>query len=60
VRLVGDPSNRDGVREPGQTTWGNTIGRSVMPDAETWSAKEYKGHVYTGDMTRGFDVYDLK
>jgi len=23
----------------------------------TWSAKEYKGHIYTGDMGRGFDVY---
>ena len=28
-----------------------------MPGAETWSAKEYKGHIYAGDMTRGFDVY---
>ena len=30
-----------------------------MPGAETWSAKEYKGYVYTGDMTRGFDVFAL-
>ena len=30
-----------------------------MPGAETWSAKEYKGFVYAGDMTRGFDVYGL-
>ena len=30
-----------------------------MPGAETWSAKEYKGYVYTGDMTRGFDVFSL-
>src|SRR5918997_6484561 len=29
----------------------------VMPGADTWSAKEYKGHVYAGDMVRGFDVY---
>ncbi len=60
MRLVGDPSNRDGVRESGQTTWGNARGWSVVPAAETWSAKEGKGHVYTGDMTRGFDVFDLK
>ncbi len=60
MRLVGDPSNRDGVRESGQTTWGNARGWSVVPGAETWSAKEGKGHVYTGDMTRGFDVFDLK
>jgi hypothetical protein len=30
-----------------------------MPGADTWSAKEYKGFVYTGDMTRGFDVFSL-
>ena len=30
-----------------------------MPGAETWSAKEYKGYVYTGDMARGFDVFSL-
>ena len=30
-----------------------------MPGADTWSAKEYKGHVYAGDMIRGFDVYRL-
>jgi hypothetical protein len=28
-----------------------------MPGAETWSAKEYKGFIYAGDMVRGFDVY---
>jgi len=28
-----------------------------MPGADTWSAKEYKGHVFAGDMLRGFDVY---
>jgi hypothetical protein len=28
-----------------------------MPGAETWSAKEYKGFIYAGDMSRGFDVY---
>lgn len=30
-----------------------------MPSADTWSAKEYKGHIYAGDMTRGFDVFRL-
>jgi len=30
-----------------------------MPGADTWSAKEYKGHVYAGDMTRGLDVFAL-
>ena len=30
-----------------------------MPGADTWSAKEYKGYVYAGDMLRGFDVYRL-
>jgi hypothetical protein len=28
-----------------------------MPGAETWSAKEYKGYIYTGDMARGVDVF---
>lgn len=30
-----------------------------MPGAETWSGKEYKGHVYAGDMARGFDVFRI-
>jgi hypothetical protein len=50
-------SDTDGVVESPFTTWGNTLGWNVMPGAETWSAKEYKGFVYTGDMTRGFDVF---
>ena len=28
-----------------------------MPGAYTWSAKEYKGNIYAGDILRGFDVY---
>lgn len=28
-----------------------------MPGADTWSAKEYKGSVFAGDIARGFDVY---
>ena len=52
-------SSTDGIREDSRSTWGNTLGWNVMPGAETWSAKEYKGYVYTGDMTRGFDVFSL-
>ena len=47
----------DGIAESQFTDWGNTRGWNVMPGAETWSAKEYKGYIYAGDMTRGFDVY---
>ena len=47
----------DGIAEDPRATWGNTLGWNVMPGAETWSAKEYKGHIYTGDMARGFDVF---
>jgi len=51
------PSSTDGIAEHPQADWGNTLGWNVMPGAETWSAKEYKGYIYAGDMTRGFDVY---
>jgi hypothetical protein len=51
------PTSSDGTAEDPQTTWGNTLGWNVMPGADTWSAKEYKGFIYTGDMGRGFDVY---
>ena len=51
------PSSVDGIAEDVQTTWGNTLGWNVMPGADTWSVKEYKGFIYTGDMGRGFDVY---
>jgi hypothetical protein len=54
------PSSSDGIAESPFTTWGNTLGWNVMPGAETWSAKEYKGHVYAGDMSRGFDVYTFR
>jgi hypothetical protein len=50
-------SSLDGIAEDPQSSWGNTLGWNVMPGAETWSAKEYKGYIYTGDMGRGFDVY---
>jgi hypothetical protein len=39
VDFSGVPSNHDGVRESGQTTWGNTSVWSVMPGAGSWSAK---------------------
>jgi hypothetical protein len=50
-------SSADGIAEHELSDWGNTLGWNVMPGAETWSAKEYKGHIFAGDMTRGFDVY---
>jgi len=50
---------RDSLDEDPRTTWGTTLGWNVMPSADTWSAKEYKGHIYAGDMTRGFDVFRL-
>ena len=57
VDFSGPPTSADGTVEDARTTWGNTRGWSVMPGADTWSAKEYKGFVYAGDMGRGFDVY---
>lgn len=59
VDFSGPSSSTDGVVEDSRSTWGNTLGWNVMPGAETWSAKEYKGFVYTGDMARGFDVFSL-
>ncbi|MBD0347532.1 MAG: hypothetical protein ICV59_00145 [Thermoleophilia bacterium] len=56
----GAPSSTDGIAEDQFTDWGNTLGWNVMPGADTWSAKEYKGYVYAGDMARGFDVYRFK
>jgi WD40 repeat protein len=57
VDISAAASSTDGIAEDPRTTWGNTRGWNVMPGAETWSAKEYKGYVYAGDMGRGFDVY---
>ena len=59
VDFSGPSSSTDGIAEDPRSTWGNTRGWNVMPGAETWSAKEYKGYVYTGDMSRGFDVFSL-
>ena len=57
IDFSGRPSNTDGIAEDSRTTWGNTMGWNVMPGADTWSAKEYKGYIFAGDMLRGFDVY---
>ncbi|MBA2445923.1 MAG: DUF11 domain-containing protein, partial [Nocardioidaceae bacterium] len=50
-------SDADGTVEDPRSTWGNTIGWNIQPGADTWSAKEYKGYIYAGDIARGFDVY---
>ena len=55
----GPSRSDDGIGEDPRSTWGNTLGWTVMPGAETWSAKEYKGYIYTGDMTRGMDVFSF-
>jgi hypothetical protein len=57
IDFSGPSSSADGIAEDPRSTWGNTLGWNVMPGADTWSAKEYKGHVYAGDMLRGFDVF---
>jgi len=59
VDFSGPSSSTDGVVEDSRSTWGNALGWNVMPGAETWAAKEYKGYVYTGDMARGFDVFSF-
>jgi hypothetical protein len=34
------------------------LGHAMMADGEAWTAKFFKGpYVYTGDVTRGFDVF---
>jgi uncharacterized repeat protein (TIGR01451 family) len=50
-------SDSDGQAEDQRSTWGNTRGWNIQPGADTWSAKEYKGFIYAGDIARGFDVY---
>ena len=51
------PTGYHGVQEEPRSNWGNTIGWNVQVGSEVWSAKEYKGYIYAGDMLRGFDVY---
>ena len=60
IDFSGPASTTDGIAEDPRTTWGNTLGWNVMPGADMWSAKEYKGSIYSGDMLRGFDVYQPK
>lgn len=57
--LSSPSSSVDGIGEEERSTWGNTRGWNIMPGAETWSAKEYKGFVYSSDMSRGLDVYSF-
>jgi hypothetical protein len=59
VDFSGPPSSTDGIAEDSRTTWGNTLGWNIMPGADTWSGKEYKGYIYAGDILRGFDVYRI-
>ena len=59
IDFSGPASSTDGIAESPFTTWGNTRGWNVMPGADTWSAKEYKGYIYAADMARGFDVYSF-
>ena len=47
------------ITEHPATTWGITLGYNVQLGADTWSAKEYKGHIYTGDIVRGFDAFRI-
>jgi uncharacterized repeat protein (TIGR01451 family) len=51
------PSSTDDIEEDEFTTWGNTKGFNVLAGADTWSSKEYKGFIFTGDMARGMDVF---
>jgi hypothetical protein len=57
IDISGPASSTDGVAEDPKTTWGNTLGWIVMPGADTWASKEYKGHIYATDMVRGLDVF---
>ena len=54
------PSDTDRTEEDSRTMWGNTLGWNIMPGADTWSAKEYKGKIATGDMVRGFDLFGFQ
>jgi hypothetical protein len=39
---------------------GEHLGWNIMPAADTWSAKEYKRKIATGDMLRGFDTFGFQ
>lgn len=56
VRRFLPPTERHSRRtraRRGATRWAGTSSRG----ADTWSSKEYKGKIATGDMTRGFDTF---
>ena len=55
-----DSAQGDRITEDEETTWGNTLGYNIQIGADTWSAKEYKGNVFAGDLARGFDTYALE
>jgi hypothetical protein len=55
-----DTATGDTVKEDGQTTWGNTLAYNIQTAADTWSAKEYKGGIFAGDLARGFDTYKIQ
>lgn len=58
-RTPADSAGGVTIEEDPATTWGITLGYNVQLGADTWSAKEYKGHIYTGDLIRGFDAFRI-
>lgn len=58
-RTPADSTGGVTITEHPATTWGITLGYNVQLGADTWSAKEYKGYIYTGDIVRGFDAYRI-
>lgn len=58
-RTPSDSAGGVTITEDPATTWGITLGYNVQLGADTWSAKEYKGHIYTGDLIRGFDAFQI-
>jgi uncharacterized repeat protein (TIGR01451 family) len=57
LRFDGPTNPANEIEENPFTQWGNTLGFNVMAGADTWSAKEYKGYTFAGDIARGLDVY---
>ncbi len=58
-RTPADSAGGVTITEHPATTWGITLGYNVQLGADAWSAKEYKGHIYAGDIVRGFDAYRI-
>jgi uncharacterized repeat protein (TIGR01451 family) len=57
LSFAGPTNPNNEIEENPFTQWGNTKGFNVLAGADTWSAKEYKGYIFTGDMARGMDVF---